>query len=145
MGFKMSLLQRRFVAFFIDCLVFYFIIFMPMLSSLLFFMGVETPGMSMVDNDNVMSAFSGALAIALPFFLFYKAGFEYSLSQTPGKRIMGLEVRGVPSFWKAVLRNLPFLFPLACLVDLFPMVFSDQRLFENISNTQVLNSMEGEK
>jgi len=128
------MLDKRFAAFLIDLLIFYFLIFVP--SSFVFFYSAGLRDFTSLEGLEGPSV--SFLFLSSFLFLLYKSSFEFSFSQTPGKYFLSLEVRGIEKFGDALLRNLPFLFPPFFLFDLFPLVTSDQRLFERISHTQVL-------
>ncbi|HDD05179.1 MAG TPA: hypothetical protein ENF51_01685 [Candidatus Aenigmarchaeota archaeon] len=128
------MLDKRFAALLIDCLIFYLLLFLP--SSLAFFYSMGLRDLTSLEGLEAPSA--SFLFFSLFLFFLYKSSFEFSFSQTPGKYFLSLEVRGAEKFGDALLRNLPFLFPPLFLFDLLPLVTSDQRLFERISHTQVL-------
>jgi len=139
-------LQKRGAAFLMDCLIFYFVIFIPYFSALMFSMGIYEPSLDIIFNETIMSGLSAGLGIIFLFFMFYKSSFEYVFSQTPGKYFFKIKVEGVSSFGKSLLRNIVFLFPPLIFFDVFSLIVSDQRFFEKITNTQVLNSnMEKDK
>jgi uncharacterized RDD family membrane protein YckC len=133
-------LRRRAAAFLLDCVFFYFLVFTPMFTVLFMSMGVQEPTMAIFDNRTTLMGINAGMGILFLFFLFYKSSFEYAFSQTPGKRALGLRVGGVSSFGKAIGRNISFFIPILLIFDFFPMIFSDRRLMEKLTNTQVLNA-----
>ncbi len=150
MGYqKPNLLWRRYIAFFIDFIVVYFIVvipFRPFLNSL-----PQTK-----DFSQFYSLFSAEKLTALkPLFyialtvsfltILYWSILEYKTGQTLGKKLLNIKVNSKENeltFWQCFLRNISKINTLILILDVFYMWYyqTNQRYLEVLSKTEVVSA-----
>ena len=130
-------LGKRFLAFLIDILLFYFFIYSTSASIFLYAMGLKNVDMSVIENEEITGALEFLFYLNTMFFFVYKSFYEYRFGMTFGKKLMNIYVK-TDSLRGSFVRNLFVFFPLLLLIDLIPLVYSNQRFLEKLSNTQVL-------
>ncbi|MFT4326382.1 MAG: RDD family protein [Candidatus Woesearchaeota archaeon] len=71
--------------------------------------------------------------------IIYFSMYEFLVGNTPGKFVFGLKVKGIKTFAQSLVRSLQLfaIIPL-WIFDLMPLLYSEQRLFERYSKTEVV-------
>ncbi|MBI4452156.1 RDD family protein [Candidatus Woesearchaeota archaeon] len=145
-----ALLWKRIVAFLIDLLILFFIVFIPFrgfISSRLpkDYSFSETYKMLTAGQD-VYSIIPVYMAMLLLMFLYFYL-LERKMAQTIGKKLMNLYIvsdNAELKRWQALVRNLLFIpvfpFDLLIIIDPVSMLFTktNQRLSELLSRTRVV-------
>lgn len=141
--------SRRTLAFFLDMSLLSFTVLAPLSSFLDVFLPnteFSTAYHALLENQTMSYALTVLMFFVLSLVLFYFALCEYFVGQTAGKRWMNLKVTTLEgkniTFFQALVRNLLFLpvfpFILFWLIDPLYLVFSKQRLSEQLSKTKTL-------
>ncbi|HLG23299.1 MAG TPA: RDD family protein [Candidatus Nanoarchaeia archaeon] len=146
-----ALIWKRIVAFLIDMMIINLVVLFPFKA---IFSGMVPKGQSFSETLELLSKstqFTNHLAIVAfiiaLFVIMYFYRMEKKMSQTIGKKVLGIYVvsdTGELKMWQAIVRSLVFLpafpFILLWLIDPLFMFFnkSNQRLSEVLSKTRVV-------
>lgn len=151
---KSAPLLRRAGAYFIDLLIFYFIIFQPLAILTFSYSGMSVDALTACSTQEVLNSFCEKVVIystmifsaALFILLLYLVLFEKFVGFTIGEKILGLKVIGNTRFRSMILRNLTksiliFLLPF----DLINIAIKKdgQRFTEEISKTKLIYEEKG--
>ncbi|MBD3312674.1 hypothetical protein GF352_04450 [archaeon] len=135
-------LWRRFIAFFIDLIVFNFLLYTPFIQVFQLTSGIRGGLLTMdylLINPALMDMLLGVIAASTVIFCFYLALSEYVLGNTIGKQVMGLWVKGEPGLWGFVTRNLlKSTFILLLPFDLIGLITKRQRFIDQALGVKVL-------
>lgn len=147
---------KRTLALLIDLALLLFTVFAP-LNQLLIIL------VPFADFSTVYAAFTTetietAIASVAVFFIFilvilYFTLCEYFVGQTAGKRLMNLKVEdydgNIPTFFQCLTRNLLFLlvfpFSLFLIIEPLYLLWTKQRLLEQLSKTRTVKYINNEK
>jgi len=142
---------KRFIAYLIDLLIFYFAFFTPFLSIYAFLSNLPISSELNVLKNYILNspeaylkllvAYFGGLFLLLAYFTF----FEALLNSTLGKKLLNLKVvsdKSKISFVSAIIRNLSksvlfFILPYDTLLAIFNP--SKKRFFDFLAGTKVVN------
>jgi len=140
---------KRFIAYLIDLLIFYFAFFTPFLSIYAFLSNLPISSeflKNYILNSQeaylkLLVAYFGGLFLLLAYFTF----FEALLNSTLGKKLLNLKVvsdKSKISFVSAIIRNLSksvlfFILPYDTLLAIFNP--SKKRFFDFLAGTKVVN------
>lgn len=140
----------RMLAFFVDMALLSVTIFAPM--SLFAEQFIPTADYKTAYQYFLSNAAAANVLTIVFFFMFvlailYFTLLEYLIGQTAGKRLLLLKVVDIsgkhPAFWQCIVRNLVLLpvfpFVIFWVVDPLYLLFTKQRLTEQLSRTRTVN------
>ena len=144
-------LVKRFLAFLLDFSLLSITVFTP-LSAVLEKLAPSTnfsaTYAAFTSNESTSTIITIIMVFVFTLVTLYFVLLEYLIGQTAGMIVMGLKVEGhegkMPAFWQCLLRNLVFLpiFPFIVfwIVDPLYLVFTKQRLSEQLTKTRTVNA-----
>jgi uncharacterized RDD family membrane protein YckC len=141
---------KRFLAFLLDFSLLSVIVFTPV-SAVLEKLSPTTDIIAtyavFTSNEATSAIITIVMVFAFTLVMLYFVLLEYLLGQTAGMLFIGLKVQGnegnLPTFWQCIIRNCVFLplFPFIVfwIIDPLYVVFTKQRLSEQLSRTRTVN------
>lgn len=108
---------------------------------------IATAYYALVQNQSHSTVVTVVMLFVSLLVVLYFTLCEYFLGQTAGKRLLDLKVETMegnpPAFWSCLVRNILFLplfpFILFWIIDPLYLLFSKQRLSEQLSRTRTVN------
>lgn len=138
--------SKRALAFIIDLIFFYFILFQPYYLVFSYYANIplDLDLESLMNNSDLANTLNIIATTGAFILFFYFVMFEKNLGWSIGKKLLSLKVTDLKgkeiTYFQAIIRNLTkCFFPLAFLIDILPMFFNPlkQRLTEEIIKTKV--------
>ncbi|MEK6867566.1 MAG: RDD family protein [Nanoarchaeota archaeon] len=144
-------LVKRFLAFLLDFSLLSITVFAPLaavLEKLAPSANFSATYAAFTGNESTGAVITIIMVFVFTLVMLYFVLLEYLLGQTAGMLFIGLKVEGnegkIPTFWQCFVRNLVFLplFPFIVfwIVDPLYLVFTKQRLSEQLSKTRTVNA-----
>lgn len=143
---------RRTLAFLLDMALLSITVLAPVSTLLEHFVPTTTTNIAaaydaLTQNQSTSTVITVVMLFISLLVVLYFTLCEYLLGQTAGKRLLDLKVETIegarPTFWRCLVRNLIFLpifpFILFWIIDPLYLLFSKQRLSEQLSRTRTVN------
>lgn len=142
---------RRTLAFLLDMMLLFITVFAPVSTLLEDFVpkttNIVTAYQALLQHQTNSSVITVVMLFVFLLVVLYFTLCEYFLGQTAGKRLLDLRAENLegntPTFWQCLVRNLVFLpifpFMLFWIIDPLYLVFTKQRLSEQLSRTRTVN------
>lgn len=143
-------LVKRFLAFLLDFSLLSITVFTPVsavLEKLSPSANFSATYAMFTSNESTSAVITITMVFAFTLVMLYFVLLEYLLGQTAGMLFIGISVQGnegnLPTFWQCIIRNCVFLpiFPFIVfwIIDPLYLVFTKQRLSEQLSKTKTVN------